>query len=259
VQQRMRPSRPEMAAIPALLGLSLASWLLTSQLAGQEMRAGILTGSTAMDAMGMEGHAMALPLFMVTWLVMMVAMMFPAIMPVVMMVHRWSTSRGLRSRITVPFVAGYLLLWGSAGLAAYGLLTFLESNLVGGPSLVRLGGALILIAGIYQLTPLKDACLRQCRSPLSLLMQHARTLQSGMTGRLRVGAAHGAYCLGCCWALMTVLVLIGMMNLAWMAAVAAVILAEKVLTSGTGFSRALGVVLVGTGLVVLISGAPLLA
>lgn len=248
-----------MAAIPALLGLSIASWLLTSHLADQEMRAGILTGSTATDAMGMEGHAMALPLFMVTWLVMMVAMMFPAIMPVVMIVHRWSTSRGLRSQITVPFVSGYLLVWGSAGLAAYGLLTFLESNLVRGPSLVRLGGALIITAGIYQLTPLKDICLRQCRSPLSLLMQHARTLQSGMTGRLRVGAAHGAYCLGCCWALMTVLVLIGMMNLAWMAAVAAVILAEKVLTSGTGFSRALGVVLVGTGLIVVISGAPLLA
>ena len=255
----MRQWRPEIAAIPALLGLSLVSWLLTSQLAGHEMRAGILTGSTGMDAMGMEGHAMALPLFMVTWLVMMVAMMFPAIVPVVMMVHRWSTSRGLGSRITVPFVAGYLLLWGAAGLAAYGLLTFLESNLVGGPSLVRLGGALIIIAGLYQLTPLKDTCLSQCRSPLSLLMQHARTLQGGTIGRLRVGAAHGAYCLGCCWALMTVLVLIGMMNLAWMAAVAAVILAEKVLTTGSGFSRALGVALVGTGLVVVISGAPLLA
>lgn len=248
-----------MAAIPALLGLSLLSWLLTSHLAGEEMRAGILTGSTAMDAMGMEAHAMALPLFMVTWLVMMAAMMLPAIVPVVMMVHRWSTSRGLGGRITVPFVAGYLLLWGAAGLAAYGLLTFLESTLVGGPSLVRLGGALVVVAGIYQLTPLKDTCLRQCRSPLSLLMQHARTLQSGMAGRLRVGAAHGAYCLGCCWALMTVLVLIGMMNLAWMAAVAAVILTEKVLTSGTGFSRAFGAVLVGAGLVVVISGVPLLA
>ncbi|MDQ3914464.1 MAG: DUF2182 domain-containing protein [Actinomycetota bacterium] len=233
--------------------------MLTSQLAGHEMRAGILTGSTSMDAMGMEGHAMALPLFMVTWLVMMAAMMFPAIVPVVMLVHRWSTSRGLGSRITVPFVAGYLSLWGSAGLMAYGLLTFLESRLVGGPSLMRLGGALIVIAGIYQLTPLKDTCLRQCRSPLSLLMQHARTLQSGVIGRLRVGAVHGAYCLGCCWALMTVLVLIGMMNLAWMAAVAAVVLAEKVLTSGTAVTRGLAVVLVGAGLVVVISGAPILA
>jgi predicted metal-binding membrane protein len=148
------------------------------------MRAGVLTGSTAMDAMdmGMGGHAMALPLFMVTWLVMMVAMMFPAIVPVVMLVHRWSTSRELGARITVPFVAGYLLLWGAAGLAAYGLLTFLESNLVGGPSLVRLGGALVVVAGVYQLTPLKDTCLNQCRSPLSLLMQHARTLQSGVAG-----------------------------------------------------------------------------
>ena len=249
-----------MAAIPVLLGLSLISWLLTSRLAGHEMRAGVLTGSTAMDAMdmGMEGHAMALPLFMVTWFVMMVAMMFPAIVPVVMLVHRWATSRELGARITVPFVAGYLTLWGAAGFAAYGLLTFLESNLVGGPSLVRLGGALVVVAGVYQLTPLKDTCLNQCRSPMSLLMQHARKLQSGAIGRLRVGAAHGAYCLGCCWALMTVLVLIGMMNLAWMAAVAAVILAEKVLTSGTAVTRALGVVLVATGLVVAISGVPLL-
>lgn len=232
------------------------------------MRAGILTGSTE-DATGMdmgmgmdmemEGHAMALPLFMVTWFVMMVAMMFPAIVPVVMMVRMWSNSRGLGGRITVPFVAGYILLWGAAGFAAYGLLTFLESNLVSGPSLVRLGGALVVVAGLYQLTPLKDACLKQCRSPLSLLMQHARTLQAGVVGRLRVGATHGAYCLGCCWALMTVLVLIGMMNLAWMAAVAAVIVAEKVLTSGTVFSRAFGVLLVGAGLFVVISGVPLLS
>ncbi len=245
-----------------MLGLSFVAWVMTSQLGDGAMRVGILTGETEMHrarttGMDMSGHAMAFPLFIATWVVMMIAMMFPAIVPVILMVHRWAKSRGFASRVTIPFVGGYLLLWSAAGLAAYAFLVLLENNLGSGPGLVRLGGALVAAAGIYQFTPLKDACLRQCRSPLSLLMTHAPALQRGVVGRLVVGARHGAYCLGCCWGLMTVLVLIGMMNLAWMAAVAAVIVTEKALSSGTGTSRLFGLVLLMFGGSMLISGVPL--
>ncbi len=256
-------SRPEKVIVPALLGLSLVAWLMTSQLGDGAMRVGILTGDVEMRDAGMTGmdmsrHAMAFPLFIVTWVVMMIAMMFPAIVPVILMVHRWGKSRGLGSQMTIPFAGGYLLLWSVAGVAAYALLILLENNLAPGPGLVRLGGALVAAAGIYQFTPLKDACLRQCRSPLSLLMTHGVALQGGFAGRVAVGARHGAYCLGCCWGLMTVLVLIGMMNLAWMAAVAAVIVTEKVFSSGTGATRLFGLVLVIFGGSMLVSGAPLI-
>ena len=254
--------RPERVLITALLGLSCVAWLMTSQLGHGAMRVGILTGETEMSDTGMTGmdmssHAMTFPLFMATWVVMMIAMMFPAIVPVVLMVHRWAQSRGFASQVTIPFVAGYLLLWSAAGLAAYAFLVLLENNLASGPGLVRLGGALVAAAGIYQFTPLKDACLRQCRSPLSLLMIHVPALQRGVVGRVVVGARHSAYCLGCCWGLMTVLVLIGMMNLAWMAAVAAVIITEKLLSSGKGASLMFGVMLLMFGGSMLISGVPL--
>lgn len=262
MQDRALTSRPERIIIPALLGLSFVAWLMTSQLGDGAMRVGILTGQTgvhdtAMTGRDMGGHAMAFPLFIATWVVMMIAMMFPAIVPVVLMVHRWARGRGFASQVTIPFVGGYLLLWSATGVVAFAFLVELENNLGSGPGLVRVGGALVVAAGIYQFTPLKDACLRQCRSPLSLLMKHAPALQRGVVGRLVVGARHGAYCLGCCWGLMTVLVLIGMMNLAWMAAVAAVIVTEKALTSGTGTSRLFGLALLMFGGSMLISGVPL--
>lgn len=239
--------------IPVLLGLSLVAWVGTAVLADSHMRLGVLTGgsTSAMGDMGAEAmtHSVALGLFMVTWLVMMVAMMFPAIAPVVLLYRRWAHTRGLGS--TPSFVAGYLTIWGAIGLAFYGVLLALQNWVPAeSHSAVRVGAVLLAGAGIYQLTPLKDACLAQCRSPLSFMMTHGPRLADGAFGPYKVGVMHGLYCLGCCWALMVVLVLLGMMNLVWMAFVAALILVEKVLPRGQVVARLMGMLLV-VGAVVL--------
>jgi len=112
---------------------------------------------------------------------------------------------------------------------------------VGDPNAQRVGGALLAAAGLYELTPLKDLCLRHCRSPIGIVMQYADLLANGHRGPFRVGLVHGLYCVGCCWSLMLVLVLLGIMNLVWMGVVASVIFAEKVLPGGALLSRVTGI------------------
>jgi predicted metal-binding membrane protein len=112
-------------------------------------------------------------------------------------------------------------------------------------SSARLSGAILIAAGVYQLTPFKGACLTHCRTPLGFLMSHWR---DGTAGALRMGMAHGAYCLGCCWALMCVLFVVGVMNLLWVAAIAIFVLVEKVGPAGAIVSRVAGVVLIAFGL-----------
>jgi predicted metal-binding membrane protein len=149
-------------------------------------------------------------------------------------------------------VAGYLLVWATAGLAAYAL-PIAAADLARRAGVtdgdrwapLALGGVLVL-AGLYQFTPLKYACLRQCQSPLGFIMGHWR---GGRMGALRMGVAHGAYCLGCCWALFAVLVATGVMSLAWML-LTLVVFAEKVLPSGRRASQVVGVALLLLGLLV---------
>jgi predicted metal-binding membrane protein len=112
-------------------------------------------------------------------------------------------------------------------------------------SSARLSGAILIAAGVYQLTPFKGACLTHCRTPLGFLMSHWR---DGTAGALRMGMAHGAYCLGCCWALMCVLFVVGVMTLLWVAAIAIFVLVEKVGPAGAIVSRVAGVVLIAFGL-----------
>jgi predicted metal-binding membrane protein len=166
--------------------------------------------------------------FVGVWIVMMAAMMLPAVSPTVALYARMTRQRGLAR--PVAFTSGYLVVWGAAGVAAYGV--FALGKRVLGPDLAWhnggrwFAGGLLAAAALYELTPLKDVCLGKCRSPFGFLMG---TWREGVRGAGEMGAKHGAWCLGCCWALMVALFALGVMSLVWMAVVAALITVEKVL------------------------------
>ena len=247
----------------ALVFLSAVAWFYVVREPSDGMDVGVLTRPESADAMsdpmsGMDmGSSMSLTVFMTTWVVMMVAMMFPATAPVVLVFDRWRRTRNRTPFLTASFVLGYLAVWSLAGLSVYAALTVIEDHVTSSESAVRVGGATLVAAGLYQLSPLKTMCLTKCRSPLTLVMNHAQQLSRGLLGPLRVGVVHGAYCLGCCWALMAVLVVLGLMNLGWMAAVSALILVEKVLPAGHNYGRIVGVGIAVAGATVLITGSGL--
>lgn len=166
--------------------------------------------------------------FVGVWLVMMAAMMLPAVSPTVALYTRMTQRRGLSRPLA--FTSGYLLVWGTAGVAAYVLFALgrrvLSSGLAWDGGGRWLAGGLLVAAALYELTPLKDVCLGKCRSPFGFLVG---TWRDGIGGAARMGAKHGAWCLGCCWALMVALFALGVMSLVWMALVAALITIEKVL------------------------------
>jgi predicted metal-binding membrane protein len=223
--------RWERGLLAALAGLSALAWLATWRWPMPGMRAGILTGP---DMTTLGGAApMALGLFLLTWVVMMAAMMLPAAAPVVLAIDRWARRSGRPRLATIGFIAGYLADWAVAGLGAYAAQAGLQHHYPSpGPAAVRAGAVLLAVAGLWQLTPVKHACLRRCRSPLAFLAANATRLSRGRLGPVQAGIRHGVFCLGCCWSLMLVLVLLGMMNLAWMTLVAAVMSAERLLPTG---------------------------
>ena len=244
--------------------LSALAWVYLVWMPVDGMARGILARSREsmgsmpmdMDSMSMDmpstlmdvsGWAASLPLFVTMWVVMMVAMMFPAVSPVVLLFDRWRRGRQRSVATTIAFVAGYLIIWSVAGVFAFAAIVALDLQIDSSTTAVRVGGAVLVVAGIYQLTPLKTVCLTQCRSPLSLIMEHAQLLGEGVRGPLQVGIKHGGWCIGCCWALMAVLIALGVMHLGWMAAVAAVILAEKILPGGSTTSRVIGGLLLVAG------------
>jgi predicted metal-binding membrane protein len=150
------------------------------------------------------------------------------------------------------FVSGYLLVWAGFSLAAALVQAGLEHAALLTPMMESaskwLNGALLVAAGAYQLTPLKDLCLSKCRNPVQFFMTHWRP---GTAGALRMGVTHGAYCVGCCWVLMLLLFAVGVMNLAWVAVIAAFVLLEKLLPAGRLVSRLAGAALIALGLAVL--------
>jgi predicted metal-binding membrane protein len=189
-----------------------------------------------------------------TWVVMMSAMMFPSIAPMVLtfaLIQRRRRERGSIDQAvsTWLFVAGYLAAWTAFGLLAYGLFVGVRSLSIGALSWHRGGryvaGAVLLAAAIYQLTPAKDACLRRCRGPLGFLLSQWR---DGSTGALRMGAVHGAWCAGCCWALMAALFALGVMSITWMIVVAAMIAFEKLLPWRVLANRSVAITLLVLGL-----------
>jgi predicted metal-binding membrane protein len=190
-------------------------------------------------------------LFLITWLVMMVAMMFPSVAPITLAFAGVTRSRGEGILPTAAFVLGYLMVWTAAGLVPLGVLQALNHVWMTAPSwLPRVGGAVIILAGIYQFTPLKDTCLRACRSPLGFILSH--NFGGGPSAAVRAGASHGLYCLGCCWALMAVLAVLGLMNIAWMAVIAAVFFIEKNVRRGELLPRVVGAVCIVAGLLIVV-------
>ena len=188
---------------------------------------------------------LSLPGFLIVWVVMMAAMMFPSVAPMAII---WIRSvgarptRGERALGIASFLSGYLLAWAAFGVVVYVLLSGADRLVQHFPGIVPwVGSAIFAIAGVYQLTPLKEVCLRHCRTPVGSLFHYAS--YSGRARDLRVGIHHGLYCVGCCWGLMIVLVGVGAMNVPAMVALAGVIFVEKVSRHGATFSRVVGVAL----------------
>jgi len=235
---------PALAAARARLGLialllalaAVAWWSTTARMRGMD------------DGPGTDLGALAW--FLGVWVVMMAAMMLPSVAPTVAL-HARMTRR--RSPIApLAFTAGYLITWTAAGLLAYGTFTLGRELLGDGLAWDGAGrwvaGGTLALAAVYELTPLKDVCLAKCRSPLGFLLG---TWRDGVDGALGMGVRHGAWCVGCCWALMAALFALGAMSLAWMAFVAALIALEKTLpwsriatASTAALLLALGVLLV---------------
>jgi len=237
VGQSVSLPRPAATAIVvALLGCAAAAWVITVQQSG---------------ALAMNVAMMGAGLFLLTWLVMMIAMMFPSVAPMTLAFAGVSRARGDGLVPVVAFIAAYLFVWTAAGLVPLSFLQGINVLWMTPPSwLARAGGLVIIVAGVYQFTPLKDACLRACRSPLGFVMTH--DFGGGMRSAVRAGAAHGVYCLGCCWALMAVLAVLGLMNIAWMAVVAAAFFIEKNVRFGDLLPKAVGVACIAGGLAVLL-------
>lgn len=197
-----------------------------------------------------------LAMLFLMWAVMMAAMMLPSAAPVMLLVVGTYRRRGDRSRpLTALFAAGYLLAWTAfSGLAAVTQLLLhraavLSASMASQSAVV--GGAILIVVGVYQWLPLKQACLTRCRSPLGFLTQEWR---EGAAGALVMGARHGLYCVGCCSALMAMLFVAGVMNLLWVAAIAAFVFLEKLAPYGARVGRVAGALLVVWGVWVLVQG-----
>jgi predicted metal-binding membrane protein len=195
------------------------------------------------------------PLFLAIWVIMMVAMMFPTAAPMILTFHKVQAGKRQRGEAFVStwiFVAAYLLVWSLSGVAAYAGALAAEAvaarTALSPATAARVGGAVIVAAGLYQLTPLKDLCLSKCRTPITFIMTSWR---DGAEGALRMGLLHGAYCLGCCWLLFVILFPLGIMNIAAMAVITLVIFAEKTLPWGRTAVRAAAAALIVYGSIVL--------
>ena len=239
--------RTHLPIAAALAGITIISWAYLFVLAGQM--------TMMMDGMGMKfmpWSAMDFVLMFVMWWVMMIGMMTPSAAPMILIFDRIGKGRRKRGQSFVPttvFAAGYLGAWGVFSLIATLAQWALESAALMVPMMQLtspyIGGAVLVVAGLYQFTPFKEACLKHCRSPFAFVMNHWRDRTGGA---LRMGAGHGLYCLGCCWFLMALLFVGGVMNLIWVAIIAAWVLAEKLFPAGQWITRIGGALMVVTGL-----------
>ena len=199
---------------------------------------------------------MAAPLFLAIWIVMMIAMMFPTAAPMILTFHQVQAakrSRGGTFVSTWAFVAGYMLVWSAIGVLAFagaaGAQMIGEQMGMSTATAARIGGVLLIVAGAYQLSPLKDLCLAKCRTPVGFILTSWR---DGRWGAARMGIQHGAFCLGCCWLLFLALFPLGLMNVAAMAVVTLLIFAEKTLPAGDRIAKVSGVALLLYGAAVLV-------
>jgi predicted metal-binding membrane protein len=241
----------------ALFGVTAIAWLYLLA-----MRQG--TSDMAMDSMpGMamptvaSWTATALALTFAMWWVMMLGMMVPSAAPMILTFATLNRSRRAHGQSFVStsvFVLGYLIVWGVFSLCAAVAQWALDRIALLSPMMATtspvLGGILLILAGLYQFTPLKQTCLRNCRSPFAFVLNH---WHDGRAGALKMGLEHGAYCLGCCWVLMALLFVVGVMNLLWVAAIAVFVFAEKLLPGGVWIGRIGGCVMLGFGVMLLLT------
>lgn len=243
-------TRAELLLAGTLLLLAAVAWLVTGSMAMPDMRMGVLTGTSSTNAPAAEPVAFAL--FLTTWVVMMAAMMLPAIVPFTVGVGRLMRARPHAHGTLTSLTVGYLLVWSVVGVLAYPAVLGFDALAVGGTANgVRAGAVVLLVAGVYQFSPLKQWCLVRCRSPLALVVRYGSRAARSRRAALAVGVNHGGYCLGCCWALMFVLLAAGVMSLTWMAAIAAVITVEKIVPGGRAIRYGLGTTLIGLGATLL--------
>ena len=239
------PRAVQLGLIGLLIALSILAWIIT----GDRME--------GMDA-GPGTDLGDLGWFVGVWVVMMAAMMFPSILPMVLMYSRIQRSRrDLGAAVafgTAVFIGGYLVSWTTAGVLGYGLFDAIRSLEIGflawdeGGRFVAAG--VLVAAAVYELTPLKDVCLSECRDSLTFM---GHSWRPGAIGAVRMGIAHGAWCIGCCWALMAALFALGVMSLGWMALIAAMIATEKLLPWKAVATRAVMAVLLALAIAVAVA------
>jgi predicted metal-binding membrane protein len=251
--------RDRLVVVAGLVIVAGAAWSWTLAGVGMPMDHGgsmamhETIGSVATTAAAWSPSHAALIFLM--WWIMMTAMMVPSAAPLVLLaaaLHRRKGRDGRPDLMASLLTAGYLAVWGAFSLVAtlaqwsLGLAGLISPGTMAAGPVVA--GGILLAAGLYQLTPLKQACLRRCRSPVGFVTTH---WQPGLAGAFRMGLAHGAYCVGCCWFLMALLFAGGVMNPFWIGAIALYVLAEKFTPRGHLLSRASGLLLAATGIVML--------
>jgi predicted metal-binding membrane protein len=269
--------RDRLVVLASLVALGLIAWLYLFHLAAEMTRmeaAGGMADMPGMESMSdkpgmadmpdmeMSGPAPAptaalvdFALLASMWAVMMVGMMLPAAAPTILLFSALERKRATESPViglTALFVLGYFLVWTAFSVAAAGAqMALARAGLLSAAMATTsnlLGGAIFILAGLYEFSPLKDRCLSHCRSPVEWLAHHRRP---GGLGALRMGIEHGAYCVGCCWVLMLLLFAGGVMNLLWVAALAAIVLVQKLFPGGVMLARLAGVVLIVAGVTLI--------
>ena len=239
----------------ALGGVTLIAWWYLLAI-GRDMAMPDMAGMAMPLATRWTPAAFALSFAM--WWVMMIGMMVPNAVPMVLTFATLNRNKRARGQGFVPtsvFVLGYLIAWGGFSVAATLAQWALDRAALLSPMLAAtspvFGGGLVILAGLYQFTPLKQVCLRHCRSPFAFVLNHWR---DGWAGALRMGLEHGGICLGCCWVLMVLLFAVGVMNLVWVAGIAAFVFAEKLLPGGVWIGRAGGGAMLAFGVYLLTRG-----
>jgi len=265
--------RDRIVILGAVITLVALAWAYITWLAaGMDMLPAESGGMAGMNMSGSDGNGLLVPgirpwsiadiLFLFSmWAIMMIGMMLPSAAPMILIysgVARQALARGRPFAATGWFAGGYVLAWTGFALLAAALQWALESALLLAPDMTIsshvLGGLVLIGVGLYQWTPLKENCLRQCQTPLAFIGRHGGFRREAVQV-LALGALHGLYCIGCCWALMTLLFVGGVMNLFWIAGIAIFVMIEKMVPTGRWFSRSAGAILVTCGALLLANGS----
>ena len=266
--------RDRWIVLGGMAAIALLSWAYILAGAGMGMSVRDMTIVSLfphrMTEMPMAGMSMSMQpgmwsvgyfiIVLIMWWVMMIAMMTPSAAPMILLYARATRHAQARGQLrqgvvpTAAFAGGYLMVWLGFSLLAAALQWALErsglvSAMMFASTSAGVSAAILALAGLYQLSPLKHVCLRHCRAPAEFLSSHWRP---GAFGALRMGLEHGAFCVGCCWLLMALLLVGGIMNVLWIAALAILVLLEKVAPHGAWLSRATGVVLLAWGATTLV-------